>query len=196
MNTIRWIVPLAGAGMLAAASIVGLERTETRFEPEFEPGIQASFLDESLVAGDESDAPRAVVLPAGTAVAVILESARSTRNAQPGDRFHARIAAPVRVHGRVVIPRGADVEGHVASSDPSGTGLRPGRMQLTYELVRFDGRAYGLNSRSRVYEGASSERSGWPPATTHGPEMEFDAGATLEFELDQSVAMMREADAT
>ena len=193
MNTIRWIVPLAGAGMLAAASIVGLERTESRFEPEFEPGIQASFLDESL-HGEESEAPRAVVLPAGTAVAVILESALSTRNAQPGDRFHARIAAPVRVHGRVVIPRGADVEGHVASSDPSGTGLRPGRMQLTYELVRFDGRAYGLNSRSRVYEGASSEPAGWP--TAHGPEMEFDAGATLEFELDQSVAMMRETDAT
>ena len=56
MNTIRWIVPLAGAGMLAAASIVGLERTESRFEPEFEPGIQASFLDESLVAGEEADA--------------------------------------------------------------------------------------------------------------------------------------------
>ena len=196
MNTIRWIVPLAGAGMLAAASIVGLERTEVRIEPAFageaQEAVSVDALEMEFDAG--SVAPGAVVLPAGTAVAVILEEAMSTRTAEPGDRFHARVAAPVRIHGHVVIPRGAEIEGHVAAVDPAGKGETPGRMQLTYELVRFDGRAYGLNSRSRVYEGAS-ERPAWPPAA-RGPEMEFDRGATLEFELGQDVAMMRDADAT
>lgn len=196
MNTIRWIVPLAGAGMLAAASIVGLERTENRFEPVFDSGFSATLpVVEMDGFGEREEAPEAVILPAGTAVAVILEEALSTRTAQPGDRFHARVAAPVRVHGRIVIPRGAEIEGHVAASDPAGRGERPGRMQLTYELVRFAGRAYGLNSRSRVYEGASSGHVAWPGLAT-GPEMVFDAGATLEFELGQEVAMMRTSDAT
>jgi hypothetical protein len=167
--------------MLAAASIAGLERTEAFLEPAFDSEVQASW-------DGEIARPEAVVVPAGTAVAVILESALSTRTAEPGDRFRARIAAPVRVHGRVVIPRGADIEGHVASSDPPGPGSRAGRIQLTYEVVRFGGQAYGLNSRSRVYEG-TIDPDATPPAV--GPQMEFDAGATLEFELDQAVAVMR-----
>jgi hypothetical protein len=181
VNTIRWILPLAGAGMLAAASLAGLERTEAFFEPSFDFGeVQASW-------DAESARPEAVVVPSRTPVAVILEASLSTRTAQAGDRFHARIAAPVRVHGRVVIPRGAEVEGHVATSEPPGSGSRPGRIQLTYELVRFGGRAYGLNSHSQVYE-AGIEPSGRAPEI--GPEMEFDSGATLEFELDQPVSMM------
>lgn len=184
MNAIRWILPLAGAGMLAAASIAGLERTETFVEPAFDFGeVQASW-------DEESTRPEAVVVPSRTAVAVILEAPLSTRTAQAGDRFHARVAAPVRVLGRVVIPRGAEVEGHVSASEPPGSGSRPGRIQLTYELVRLGGRAYGLNARSRVYEAGIDPRGRRPEI---GPEMEFDAGATLEFELDQPVAMMRES---
>ena len=186
MNTVRWILPLAGAGMLAAASIAGLERTDAFFEPAMESEVQAVWDGEDL-------RPEAVVVPPGTPVAVILEAPLSTRTAQAGDRFRARVAAPVRVHGRVVIPSGADIEGHVSASDPSGSDHRPGRIQLTYELVRFAGRAYGLNSRSRIYEGAIDPPG---PVDVVGGEMEFDAGATLEFELGQAVAMMREASAT
>lgn len=183
MNTVRWILPLAGAGMLAAASIAGLERTEAFFEPSFETGeVQASW-------NAENERPEAVVVPPRTPVAVILEASLSTRTAQAGDRFRARIAAPVRVRGRVVIPRGAEVEGHVAVSEPPGSGPRPGRIQLTYELVRFGGRAYGLNSRSQVYEAGIDALAARVPDV--GPHMEFDDGATLEFELHQAVAMMR-----
>jgi hypothetical protein len=169
--------------MLAAASIAGLERTEPFFEPAFESEIAASWRG-------ENERPDAVVVPEGTPVAVLLDAALSTRTAQVGDRFYAHVAAPVRVHGRVVIPRGADIEGHVAECDPPGSGSRPGRIQLTYELVRFGGHAYGLNSNSRVYEGAAATRGVAPEI---GPDMVFDAGATLEFELDRAVAMMRES---
>ena len=164
--------------------MAGLERTDELFEPVTNAEYQVSW----DVERDPAPVPaRAVIVPAGTPVAVLLESALSTRTAQPGDRFRARVAAPVRVQGRVVIPRGAEIEGHVAASDPPGSDARPGRMQLTYELVRFDGRAYGLNSRSRLYEGAIDTHG----ATLEvGPDMVFDAGATLEFELDESVAMM------
>ena len=185
MDTTRWILPLAGAGLLAAASMVGLERTDELFEPVTNAELQVSWDLER----DSAPAPaRAVVVPAGTPVAILLDSELSTRTAQPGDRFHARVAAPVRVHGRVVIPRGAEIEGHVATSDPPGSGVRPGRMQLTYELVRFDGRAYGLNSKSRMYEGAVDPE--YAARLRVGPDMIFDAGATLEFELDENVSMM------
>jgi hypothetical protein len=180
MNTVRWILPLAGAGMLAAVSIAGLERTDEILEPASDGQVQASWQE-------EDERPVAVVVPAGTPLAVILQSALSTRTAEAGERFVALVAAPVRVHGRVVIPRGAEIEGHVAMSEPPGEGPRPGRLQLTYERVRFDGAAYGLNSRSQVYEGAASPRS---TIARMGPDMRIDPGATLEFELAQAVAVM------
>lgn len=169
--------------MLAAASIAGLERTEAFFEPAFEPEVAVSW-------EGGSEQRESFVVPAGTPLAVILEAALSTRTAQAGDRFRARVAAPVRVDGRIVIARGAEIEGHLASSDVPASGSRPGRMQLTYELVRFEGRVYGLNSRSQVYEGTAVVRGFGPEI---GPHMEFDEGATLEFELGQDVAMMRES---
>ena len=166
--------------MLAAASIAGLERTDASFEPAFESGVETPWEGQHATS-------QTVVVPAGTPVAVLLESAMSTRTAQAGDRFRAKVAAPVRVLGQVVIPRGSEIEGHVAASRP-GELRRPGWIQLTYELVHFDGHTYGLKSRSQVYEGAEAPR----PASERplvGPEMNFDAGATLEFELGQAVAI-------
>ena len=188
MNTVRWILPLAGAGVLAAASIAGLERTDAFFEPAFESEVAASWEG----TNQSVSRPEAIVVPAGTPVAVLLEEALTTRTAQAGDRFRAIVAAPVKVGGHLVIPRGAEVEGHVAASHP-GEGARPGTIQLTYELLRFGDHAYGLNSHSQVYEGAAVLH---PDLPAIGPEMNFDAGATLEFELGQAVAMMRESEAS
>lgn len=181
MNTVRWILPLAGAGMLAAVSIAGLDRTdEFLVEPAFDEQVHAAWQG-------ANERPAAVVVPQGTPLAVVIQTALSSRTAEAGERFVALVAAPVRVHGHVVIPPGAEIEGHVAMSEPSGAGPRPGRLQLTYEVVRFGGAAYGLNSRSQVYEGAA-EWSGRIGA--QGPDMVIDGGATLEFELDQAVAVM------
>lgn len=169
--------------MLAAASIAGLERTEAFFEPAFESEVAVSW-------EGGSEQRESFVVPARTPLAVILEAPLSTRTAQAGDRFRARVAAPVRVDGRIVIPKDAEIEGHVSSSDVPGSDSRPGSMQLTYELIRLDGRVYGLNSRSQVYEGAAARRGFAREVDQH---MEFDEGATLEFELGQDVAMMRES---
>ena len=181
MNTVRWILPLAGAGMLAAASIAGLDRTnEFLLEPVYDEPVHAAWQE-------ENERPAAVVVPEGTPLAVVIGSALSSRTAGAGERFVALVAAPVRLHGHVVIPPGAEIEGHVALSEPPGIGPRPGRLQLTYELVRFDGAAYGLNSRSQVYEGAAEWKDG---TVSEGPDMVIDRGATLEFELVQAVAVM------
>src|SRR5688572_27916511 len=127
------------------------------------------------------------VVPQGSPLAVLIQSALSSRTAVAAERFGAAVASRVRLHGHVVIPLGAEIECHVAMSEPSGAGPRPGRLQLTYEVVRFDGAAYGLNSRSQVYEGAAEWNGG---IGAEGPDMVIDRGATLEFELDQAVAVM------
>ena len=52
-------------------------------------------------------------VPAGTALMVKLDTTLATFSNKAGDPFRARLAEPVMLNGRVVIPAGAMVEGRV-----------------------------------------------------------------------------------
>src|SRR5688572_31926956 len=98
MNTVRWILPLAGAGMLAAASIAGLDRTdEFLLEPVYDEPVHGAWQEENA-------RPAAVVVPEGTPLAVAIGSALSSRTAVAGERCVTLVAAPRLVHAHVVIP--------------------------------------------------------------------------------------------
>lgn len=64
--------------------------------------------------------PAPVVIEAGTSVRIRTSTAISTKSNSAGDAFHGTLDAPLTVDGKVVIPRGARVEGLVASADPGG----------------------------------------------------------------------------
>src|SRR5579863_124500 len=56
-------------------------------------------------------------VPAGTALMVKLETTLATFSNKAGDPFHARLAQPVVLDGRTIIPAGAVVEGRVTKVD-------------------------------------------------------------------------------
>ena len=117
------------------------------------------------------------VVPAGTPVDVVLQISLDTRQSDAGDRFSARVVRPVVVNGRVAVPEGAFLHGHVLMSDPLSRDGGRGRLQLAYDQVEFDGHAYGLSGRSRVYVGPSARG------------VELDAGCSLRFTLDRDVSV-------
>jgi hypothetical protein len=100
-------------------------------------------------------APKTIELPAGTPVALTLQTTLSTKTANVGDRFTAVVSAPVSREGEVLIPAGAEVEGRVILAEQPGKASGRGRLQLAYESVSFDGRSYELGSRSQIYESKS-----------------------------------------
>ena len=53
-------------------------------------------------------------LPVGTTLKIRLETALSTSSSKLGDSFSGRVLESVQVEGRVLVPAGATVEGHVA----------------------------------------------------------------------------------
>ena len=74
----------------------------------------------SADAGRRWFGPKTVTLPAGTVIAVRLESALSTESNDSGDHFRASLSAPVSQEGKIVLPAGTNVEGVVASADKGG----------------------------------------------------------------------------
>lgn len=81
-----------------------------------------------------------VSVPAGTTLAIALDETLSTETHQAGDAFTGRVASPVTVDGRTVIPAGARVSGELADAARKRIG---GRARLVLELTSVSTTAGG-----------------------------------------------------
>lgn len=175
----------AGLALLAAVTIYALTNSGNVDMREGEPAaaIGRSAGQNRLAAS--------ITVPAGTALAMILETTLTTRTAHPGDRFAARIATPVRISGTTVIPAGAVVTGHVALAQQPGETSGHGRMQLAYDTIRYGGRDYDLDTVSRIYEGNSGGgKDGAIIAVgAVGGGVELASGTRLEVSLDRALTL-------
>lgn len=81
-------------------------------------------------------APKSIVVPAGTALSAELITPLSTKTARKGDRFQAKLSAPVMVDGQTAVPAGALVEGYVVEkvSGSKEIGATPS-LTLTFDKL-------------------------------------------------------------
>jgi hypothetical protein len=107
-----------------------------------------------LLAADASAAVRR--LPAETAIPIALETTVSSATSRPEDRVDAKVRANVLSGGKVVIPAGSQLRGHVASV------RRPGKVKgLAYLSVSFNelvanGKTYRIATRRLGVQGQPS----------------------------------------
>jgi len=99
--------------------------------------------------------PKEVTLPAGTVLTVRLASTVGSKTSNTGDRFNATIATPVASDGKVVLPKGTEVQGKVAQAVPQGRFKGGASLSLALESVTVGGDAYDIktNSVSRYQKG-------------------------------------------
>jgi type IV secretory pathway VirB10-like protein len=90
--------------------------------------------------------PRPLVLAAGTSLPLVLQTTLSTKTARPEDRVVAEIAQDVEADGRVVLPAGSELRGHVVRSDRSGRVKGRARMVVSFSQVRVGGRSYDIEA--------------------------------------------------
>jgi hypothetical protein len=95
-----------------------------------------------------------VVIPKGTALRVRTVQSLSTASNGSGDAFEAVLVSALVQDGRVAVPRGARVNGHVTSAQPSGRLRGRGQISVTLDSIEVDGRRHTIetNSASRVSE--------------------------------------------
>ena len=92
--------------------------------------------------------PKEVTLPAGTVLTVRLASTVGSKTSNTGDRFNATIATPVESDGKVVLPKGAEVQGKVAQAVPQGRFKGGASLSLALESVTVGGDAYDIKTSS------------------------------------------------
>lgn len=100
--------------------------------------------------GREAVAPKPLVVPADTALTVVLDEALGSKTSSTGQDFSATVAAPVEVDGRVAIPKGARVTGVVRNAKSAGRFKGGAVLSVTLASVTVGGATYDLHTTDRT----------------------------------------------
>ena len=102
-----------------------------------------------------------VVAPAGSVLRVRLDQSLDTRRSRPGDRFSGVLDSPIAVDGKVILPKGTIVQGHVSSARPYGPSNSRAQLALTLDFCQFEGRSLSLITGTVVRVGGSHRKRNW-----------------------------------
>jgi hypothetical protein len=105
-------------------------------------------------------------LPAETSIPVTLETTISSATNHPEDRVDARVRADVVSGGKVVIPAGSELRGHVVNARRSGKVKGLAYLSMSFDQLVVNGKTYRIATR----------RIGVQAKPSHGRDAEIIAG--------------------
>ncbi len=102
-----------------------------------------------------------LIVPAGIAIEIRMQSALSSATASPGEHFEAVLEQPLVINGQTVAPHGTDVTGRVVAVRHSGRLHNPGYLRITLTSLNLQGKQTSLHSSSIFVQGASHKKRNW-----------------------------------
>jgi hypothetical protein len=105
-------------------------------------------------------------LPAETAIPMTLETTVSSATSHPEDRVDAKVRADVVSGGKVVIPAGSELRGHVVSVRRPGKVKGRAYLSMSFNELKANGKTYRIATR----------RIGMEAPATHGKDAKIIGG--------------------
>jgi type IV secretion system protein VirB10 len=137
-------LPAGGAAAGEAPPAAGWRPTE--------PGSGGS--QPVLATRPAAGVPPDITIPTGTRVLLSLIGEVNTKHAKEGDRVYLRTATPVAAGGRLVIPRGSDVEGTITRAKAAGKVVGKGELYIRFDsLILPNGVSRDFHARPPGEEG-------------------------------------------
>ena len=99
-----------------------------------------------LSAGPAVAARADARLPAGTAIPVTFETTVSSATSNAEDKVLAKVRADVRSGGRVVVPAGSELRGHVLAARRSGKVKGRAYLSLRFTEMSVGGKTYAISA--------------------------------------------------
>jgi hypothetical protein len=87
----------------------------------------------------KAQAPKPLIVPAGTVLTVRLGQAVGSKISSPGQTFTATLASPITVEGTTVVPAGATASGTVVDAKPLGRFKGGAVLQLRLTSITVNG---------------------------------------------------------
>jgi hypothetical protein len=177
-----WLaVAAAGLLILGGCSDQATEQATNR-KPAAAPAKKAS----SKAAPAKSTAKKVqssklVTVPKGTSIRATVGQTLASNKSHAGDSFTASVSAPVKVGGKTVIPKGAQVTGRVVTAKKKG----PAELTVALASVEIGGMSYPLATNSIGQSSGSKAKDG--SATKGKKDITLPAESQLKFKLAKSV---------
>lgn len=92
------------------------------------------------------EAPKRLIVPAGTVLTVRLGQAVGSKISSPGQTFTATVASPVTVEGGTVVPAGATASGTVVDAKPLGRFKGGAVLQLRLTSITVHGVEHSVST--------------------------------------------------
>ena len=118
-------------------------------------GGSGSAMSNTAMSSMKPEAPKRLVVPAGTVLTVRLGQSVGSKISSPGETFTATLASPVSVEGKTAIPAGASASGTVVDAKPLGRFKGGASLQLRLTSITVGGseQSISTSSVSRVATG-------------------------------------------
>jgi hypothetical protein len=106
----------------------------------------ASSASNSTIGKLLAPAPKPIVIPAGTAIPVVLDQSIGSKTSTTGQDFTATVRSPIEVGGRLAIPKGARASGIVKDAKSAGRFKGGAVLELTLTSVTVGGTSYDIQT--------------------------------------------------
>jgi len=127
----------------AASSRNEPDRVGTEPEPVVRPAENG---DAPRSRDEQIDRAERVSIPAGTQLSLLLETPISSATSHAGDRVEARVERATSEDGRVLLPGGTLLRGHVLDAQPSGRVSGKARVIVAFDQIVVRGHAQRLDT--------------------------------------------------
>ncbi len=113
-------------------------------------GGSGSAMSNTAMSSMKPEAPKPLVVPAGTVLTVRLGQSVGSKISSPGQTFTATLASPVSVDGKTAIPAGATASGTVVDAKPLGRFKGGASLQLRLTSITVGGSEQSISTSSVV----------------------------------------------
>jgi hypothetical protein len=93
-----------------------------------------------------AEAPKPIVLPAGTVITVRINEALGSKTSQVGETFTGSVSSPVSKEEKVIIPDGANVGGVVTEAHPAGRFKGGATLGVELNSITINGRPHKIQT--------------------------------------------------
>ena len=139
---------LAAISLSALSIVVLVAGCQKSADQQSSPDANAtpSMAEAAKTAVKKAIAPKPLVIPADTVIAVVLDQTITSKTNKSGDKFTATVESPIEVEGKVAIPKGARAEGVVNEAKAAGRFKGGAALALELTSITVSGRDYEVQT--------------------------------------------------
>ena len=150
---IRRFSNLSLCAIVLALTLTGCSKSADQSATSSDPAADSSTSSSGgkLKSAMKEAAPKSIIVPAETAIPVVLDQTLSSKTATSGQPFLATVETAIEIDGRVAIPKGAHASGVVKDAKAAGRFKGGSVLALSLTSVTLEGTSYDLRASAPTF---------------------------------------------